>query len=111
MAREWTLRFVCGHQGCNESANYRYQTKRDMMESFEMKNYSNGRWLCIRHSKPNEVLSGENLKTRSEVVSEIKCGKLFFGHFGTITGQGFKAFADDFPEGTRLVVTAEIILP
>jgi hypothetical protein len=30
---------------------------------------------------------------------------------GFTHGPGFKAFADDFPEGTKLVITAEIVLP
>lgn len=30
---------------------------------------------------------------------------------GFIHGPGFKAFADDFPEGTRLRVTVEVVLP
>jgi hypothetical protein len=30
---------------------------------------------------------------------------------GFIYGSGYKAFADDFPEGTILRITAEIILP
>lgn len=30
---------------------------------------------------------------------------------GFTCGPGFKAFATDFPEGTKLVITAEIVLP
>ncbi|GAA0720209.1 hypothetical protein GCM10010199_25560 [Dactylosporangium roseum] len=30
---------------------------------------------------------------------------------GFTFGPGFKAHADDFPEGTRLVITAQVLLP
>ncbi len=37
---------------------------------------------------------------------------LFFdGKFGFVHGDGYKAYASDFPEGTKLIVRAEIILP
>lgn len=35
----------------------------------------------------------------------------FWEHQGLVTGPGFKAWADDFPEGTTLVVTVEAVLP
>lgn len=109
--REWPLRFVCAQDGCTESANYRYSTKRDMMESFELKNYSHGRWRCIRHSRPDEVLSAANLETRAELVVEQKDHGHFFGHSGFVSGPGFKAFAKDFPPGSKIVVTAMLVLP
>lgn len=109
--REWPLRFVCGHDGCTESANYRYQTKRDLMESFELRNYSDGRWRCVRHSKPDEVLSATNKKTRAELVVEQKEHGRYFGHSGFTFGPGFKAFAKDFPAGSKIIVTATLVLP
>lgn len=109
--REWPLTVQCGHDGCSESANYRYQTKRDLMESFELKNYSNGRWRCVRHSRPDEVLSAENPETTCELTVEQKPGGRYFGNFGFVHGPGFKAFAKDFPEGTKIVVTATLIPP
>lgn len=36
---------------------------------------------------------------------------LFFGNQGFVYGPGFRAFAKDFPAGTVLRVTAEVILP
>lgn len=109
--REWPLRFTCAHEGCGEMANYRYQTKRDLMESFELKNYSNGRWRCIRHSRPEEVLSPSNLRTLAELTVEERPYGKFFGNFGFVSGPGFKVFADDLPVGTKLVVSASIALP
>jgi hypothetical protein len=108
---EWPLRFVCGHDGCNETVNYRYSTKRDLMESFELKNYSDGRWRCIRHVRANEVLSANNLETRAVLTVEQKPHGRYFGSNGFIFGPGFKAFAADFPEGAQVIVTATLILP
>ncbi|QVJ07682.1 hypothetical protein L7H23_01335 [Sphingopyxis sp. BSN-002] len=107
--REYPLRLPCAHKGCKEQSNWVYPTRRDLMESFELKHYSNGRWRCIRHINPEQVLSLSNLVTRAEVVSEEKHGKLFFGSWGFVSGLGFKVFADDFPAGTKLIVRAEIV--
>lgn len=109
--REWPLMFTCGHEGCTERAIYRYQTRRDMMESFEGKHYSNGRWRCVRHTKPDEVLSASNRATRHELVLEERPHGKFFGHSGFVHGSGFKAFAKDFPVGTKIVVSTEVIFP
>ena len=109
--REWPLHFMCGHDGCKESANYRYQTRRDMMESFELKHYSHGRWRCVRHSRPDEVLSASNPETRIEMVVEAKDHGRYFGSQGFVFGPGFKAFAKDFPPGARLIVSARLVIP
>lgn len=109
--REWPLRFVCGHAGCTETANYRYSTRRDMMESFELKHYSDGCWRCVRHSRPNEVLSAENPETVAELTVEEKLHGHYFGSMGFIHGPGFRVFAKDFPPGTKVIVTARLVLP
>lgn len=109
--REWPLRFECGHAGCNENVTYRYSTRRDLIESFEAKNYSNGRWRCVRHSRPNEVLSLSNRTAGTELIVEQKLHGLYFGSFGFISGPGFKAFAKDFAPGTKIVVTAVVVPP
>lgn len=107
--REWPLRFVCGHEGCTETANYRYQTRRDLMESFELKHYSDGRWRCTRHTRPDEVLSLTNPRAGTELIVEERPHGKFFGNFGFISGPGFKAFACDLPTGTKIVITAVVI--
>jgi len=109
--REWPLRFVCGHEGCAETANYRYSTKRDMMESFELKHYSHGRWRCTRHTRPHEVLGIGNRETHAEIIVEQKPHGRYFGHTGFVSGPGFKVFADDLPEGAKVLVTATLVLP
>lgn len=35
----------------------------------------------------------------------------FWGSSGFIHGPGFKAYPNDFPEGTIIRITAEVILP
>ena len=80
-------------------------------------------WRCSRHDRPNEVLSIQNQKIESitqpsqtgytEVGYERRrvATGVYWGHTGFLYGPGFKAWAADFPVGTRLKVTAEIILP
>lgn len=109
--REWPLRFQCSHLGCHETTTFRYDTRRDMISSFEAKHYSSGRWKCLRHREPDRVLSAGNLETRFEVVSEQKEHGRFFGSFGIVTGPGFLAYAEDLPAGAKLIVTARIELP
>lgn len=72
-------------------------------------------WYCTRHTRPEEVLTESNA-VREHVleVYEMSYGK-FWRAAGTdqsgsgfTYGPGFKAFADDFATGTRLIVTARI---
>lgn len=110
--REYPLRFQCKHPGCAESVTYRYSTRRDLSESFELRHYGNGKgWLCLRHSDPDRVLSADNPATHFEVVSDERPHGRYFGHNGIVTGPGFLAYADDLPAGTRLIITARIELP
>lgn len=111
MRREWPLRFVCVEAGCLETANYVYQTKRDMLESFELKHGSHGRWKCSRHSRPEQVLSEANPTTRIEWVSEEHPSGRYFGSAGFVSGPGFRVWAKDFPAGTTLIVETRIVLP
>lgn len=111
MKREWPLRFVCAHEGCNESVTYRYQTQRDLKQSPELKWYSGGRWRCTRHSNIQEVLSKDNPTTSATLVSTRQGERVYWGNSGFVYGPGFKAFCNDFPEGTRLIVTATIEFP
>lgn len=109
--REWPLRFECGHEGCRESVTYRYPTMRDRADSYELRNYQGGKWRCIRHSQPNEVLGPDNLEIKTAYTSERREHGIFWGSYGFMHGPGFKAFCADFPAGTKLIVTARIELP
>lgn len=108
--REWALRKPCVHPGCTEVARYTYATRRDLETSYELKHD----FRCTRHSKPAEVLSAENTATEVVMVSKKSdgCGDhLFWERNGFQHGPGFKAWANDFPEGTRLIVTARVEFP
>lgn len=110
--REWPLRFKCKHPGCAEAVTYRYDTRRELSESFELRAYGGDKgWACLRHSEPEKVLSATNQETRFEVVSDQKEYGRFFGNNGLVTGPGFLAYAKDLPAGTKLIVTARIELP
>lgn len=112
MKREWIMVKRCAEPGCKDQARFKYDTRRDMVGSFEARQPE---WRCIRHSQKHEVLSPDNLSTETRLSS---CNsvegspKLFWGNLsGFLFGPGFKAFADDFPPGSTLVVTARVELP
>lgn len=110
--RDWPLRFSCKHPGCTEHVTYRYDTRRDLAQSFELKHYGGEKgWRCTRHAKPAEVLSVENIATTCEMTIREEAHGKYFGSSGFVFGPGFKAFAADFPAGAKLIVTARIELP
>ncbi len=122
--RTHLLRRPCKHDGCPEVSHMEFDTLLERANYYKTHGLT---WLCIRHAKPNEVLSAgnpvtERVLTASVVLDEVRRGELrplsglFWvgdGHTGSglLTGPGFKAFARDFPEGTRLVISARIELP
>lgn len=106
--RVYTVRAKCQHPGCTEVARYEASTRKEETEIYQR--YARN-WLCVRHTRPDEVLSAVNTLRSVELISEEKsCGR-FFGSQGFIAGPGFKIYASDFPAGTKLRVTAEVILP
>lgn len=111
--REWTYRHQCKHAGCREFGFYRFDTRADLV-NYQKRNAGKD-WFCNRHSEPESILSRSNPKTIDEqLVLESSSGK-FFGKekpaWGFLSGNGYKVWAEDFPVGTILRVTAEIILP
>ena len=123
--RPHTLRRTCTTVGCTETSLMEFDTLRERAD-YDKRNGTG--WLCVRHDKPNEVLSADNpateqVLTASVVLAEVRRGELrpLSGLFwqaegerprsGLLFGPGFRAFAGDFPEGTRLVVSARIELP
>ncbi|NNU70415.1 hypothetical protein G9X67_34760 [Rhizobium sp. WYCCWR 11152] len=107
------VRVTCGHPGCNEFARYEADNRKHSIDLYVR--YGNGKWKCVRHSQPDEVLSSDNCKTVDEVKVIKHSQGLYWGKekgfSGFAHGPGFKAFAKDFPPGTILRVTAEIIAP
>jgi len=110
-----TVTVHCGHEGCREVARYEVYDRKEAKEIRECK--GNGKWRCTRHSNPDSVLSPQKKKTISiQIAGKSKTypdlTDLYWNdESGFVYGPGFKAFANDFPEGTKLIVTAEIVLP
>jgi hypothetical protein len=111
--RKYRLRFPCQHPGCDQTAHCEAETRDE--EKKIRQRYEN-KWTCVRHSNPEELLSASNTKTRFEAVAarsekypDLK--EMYFGGSGFLLGPGFKVYPKDFPEGTKLIVTAEIVLP
>ena len=109
----------CAKPGCLETAYFEYDSQRERAEA--EKRRAESPWRCTRHLREDEVLSPANLE-RVAVLTAAKVfyqGKPIKGLFwkgpglnsGLTIGPGFKAFADDFPEGTQLVITARVDLP
>lgn len=109
--RAYMSRFECGIPGCAEVANYESHTRADQTRLYQ--SYGQGRWRCTRHSQPDQVLSAERPKIIHEEPSyEDSHGRYWrWSRSGITYGPGFKAFAKDFPPGTILRITAEVILP
>jgi hypothetical protein len=74
-------------------------------------------WRCLRHSKTGVTMSPTERVHIFEAEARKsdrypKLDQLFWdNHSGFAHGPGFRAWANDFPPGTTLRVTAEIILP
>lgn len=113
--REYTIRFKCAEDGCGEWYHSVATTRRDEAETRAL--YAKRPWRCTRHRKPEEVLSLDN-QERVAVLTAQRSKRypdlpdLFWNDgSGFEYGPGFKAYAKDFPPGTRLIVTARIELP
>ncbi len=114
---------VCAQEGCNERQHFSYRTLADQRDAQHFRK-GMAPWKCSRHNRPEQVLTPDNLERTQVCVAEFGKGKyiedkLFWtgdGADGTLTsgftfGPGFKAYAKDFPPGTRLVITARIEMP
>jgi hypothetical protein len=104
----------CAHKECNEYAHFVFNTRKEQrVES--LRRAERGGWKCTRHSNPDKVLGLENLRRETVLVAQRSAKnpeKLYWNEtFGFVSGDGYKAFASDFPEGTKLTITAQIELP
>lgn len=105
----YTRRVPCQQTGCSECAWFEYDTLAERADAVKR----NQPWRCSRHTNPEYVLSLTN-RHREKVltvgrIDDLKA--LFFveNRNGFIHGPGFKAYANDFPEGTQIRVTVEVI--
>jgi len=121
MKKYYYFKLSCTHEGCGEVGIFSYPTRKKYAEARQR----NKTWTCVRHSNPDSVLGITNLTT----TALIKCVKKDYKYescnfwqdeadFGTDKlnsgfqyGNGYRAFAKDFPEGTIIKITAEVILP
>ena len=124
MARERMVQQQCAEAGCRDTRFYTYTSQREYAEIMRVQ--QRRPYQCTRHSRPDEVLRPGNLERArvllaSKVPSPVSGREWLDGLFwlaegestgsGFVFGPGFKAHADDFPDGARLVVTARVELP
>lgn len=111
--REYAVRFNCGHPGCGEFGHYSCNRRAEVVDLQKL--YYPDKWRCVRHTQPGEVLSLDIPALISELSIFVEPHGKYWGTVrassGFVYGPGFKAYANDFPEGTRLRITAEIVLP
>jgi hypothetical protein len=122
MART-TGRYRCADETCREIGFFDYDTKaRQREHAREL--HQRGGWRCTRHTRPDEVLSLDApTRTRVVILTAERSRRfpdlteLFWREEGRddvgsgfTSGPGFKAWAKDFPEGTRLVATTTVSL-
>lgn len=110
-----TIRAACHHPGCREVTFYEYRNRREMLDS---ERYAQ-KWKCLRHTGVETMSPVETSRVKELVATDLPAssgGTL--GRFwvaegesgnGFAHGPGFRAFAEDFPAGTRLRITAEIL--
>lgn len=105
-----TVYATCNHPGCSENAFWVFDSRKEAAEHYPTRK----KWMCLRHASSDRLLSIEHPnKVFSEVstVGEGCNGKRYWGCMGILSGPGFLAYADDFPTGTKITVTATIQLP
>jgi len=131
--REYRSSFRCAEPGCRETQFFIHDLRRDQEAAYRRQHEKPYR--CTRHANPERNLRpGNERVTRVLVATRLPCKLpdiptynqdpdwpylpgLFWVPEGGTTGSGFtfgdgyNAHAGDFPEGTRLVVTAEIQPP
>ena len=105
MTRAKTYTTRCVEPGCREFGIHEYERASEPRVQ---------NWRCYRHRNPEELLSEANSKRVTVLTVEARddiSGEHYFdGKNGIVSGPGFKAIAADFPVGTKLVVTAELVL-
>jgi hypothetical protein len=102
----------CQHPDCKETAHWTFDTRREAANHYPERQ----RWKCLRHDTPELVLSPNCHDRVMEYTCTVK-GDYRYWHDGVRLGSGFahgpgfRAYADDFPEGTVLTVRSHVELP
>lgn len=110
MKREWRLDVKCTEPGCTEVARYSYETKRDMVDSFERRHAP--KWKCSTHSNPtrNVTMAQKFVEWTSQPSRQESHGR-YWGNSGILIHGAFYAKAEDFPVGTTIRITCEAFPP
>lgn len=110
--REYSHLVSCTTPFCPEFARYVYDNYKDYKDAIN----KNRPYTCLRHA--NRMLSLSNL--RAEWISDpsgpsVKFpnlkGRWFGNGFASVNAADIRAEAVDFPDGTRIKITMEVILP
>jgi hypothetical protein len=112
--REHMLYVRCHHEGCKENQFYTYETLRDYRQAVKERRHAN--WMCIRHSDDRLLTPTKLTNSREYVNGKSKkypeLPDLFWNDSsGFAYGSAWKAFARDFPPGTKIIETVQVILP
>lgn len=100
----------CKEPGCEKWAHFEYGTRQEAKEGFDYRQ----KWRCVRHNSKDKLLSPEKLSIEWTSEPSEKSDKVdgkYWGIRGMLSGDGFLAYADDFPEGTQIKVRVDVILP
>lgn len=117
--RRYTHRARC-IPGCTETGYFEYGSQREYAAHQQV--LRTRPWRCVRHTAPEEVLGNESPTRTVTLIATPGHGNIADTLFwreenserlgsGFEHGPGFKAYANDFPAGTRLTVTATIVWP
>jgi hypothetical protein len=127
MAREYRSAWQCAEPGCRDVQFLVHSTRRDEAAAYRRQHEKPYR--CTRHADPDRNLRPGNEQARTVLTAvKVQSGRTGTGQpielpglfwrpegagagSGFTFGPGFNAHASDFPEGTRLVITAEILPP
>ena len=104
----------CVVAGCRETAHLDAPPRREWSATQRFGEHVRT-WTCFRHTGEPPLGPDRIDSTVTVTVGNVEgCGEHRFWielHNGIARGPGFTAFAQDFPIGTRLVVTARIEMP
>lgn len=108
--RGGVARFGCQEPGCVQAGLFDY---RNQDEAAQLYRTYDGRWRCLRHSHKESWLTPESVTRTVTLIAEQREYGRFWGGInnGFAHGPGFMAYADEFPAGSELTVTASIKLP
>lgn len=113
--RGYTRTRRCAEEGCREVSFINYEYKRDYADAVR-REAGQSPWKCLKHDKPDVVMSPRN----RERTGVLLCEQRDYGRYwqeegrsgtGYVYGAGFRAWAEDFPPGTELIITVQAILP